>query len=498
MTLDKTFRLYNTLSNSVEPVETIEPGVLRFYSCGPTVYSHAHIGNFRTFLTADLIVRAARSLKWETRYVSNITDVGHLTEDDIADSSGEDKMALALQSERGHSFANVWDLARFYASELQHDWASLNLLEPDVRPRATEHIAQQVRTIEALVAGGHAYETNSGVYFSVESFENYGRLSGNIAADELAGASRDLVVDEEKRDKRDFALWKKDPKHLMQWYSPWGWGFPGWHLECSVMAIEYLGNTIDIHGGGEDLIFPHHECEIAQAESITGEPFANLWVHTRFLQVEGEKMSKSKGNFFTVHDLIASQDEGGRGIDPQVLRLTLISGHYRKPFNFTFETLRANARHIDRLKQARQIADADASGDAHDDLAGAVNRASEKMHVAMLDDLNTPEAIAAMIEGSRLITAAGQLNGVEKEAATAFLDLTDLLLGVSSGAEQDQPNAIEDRFAEEVEELLVERADARKAKDFERADEIRAKLTAMGVEVMDSAEGPTWRRVSII
>lgn len=494
MSNNVSFRLFNTISKSVEPVKPIEPGTLRVYSCGPTVYSFAHIGNFRTFLSADLIVRTAREIGWKTVYVSNITDVGHLTEDDVADSSGQDKMALALQSAEGQQFANVWDLARYYAEQLHVDWRRINLLEPDIRPRATEHITQQIRAIEDLIEKGHAYETGSGVYFSVQSFDDYGKLSGNVAADELASADRELVVDDEKRDRRDFALWKKDPKHLMQWYSPWGWGFPGWHLECSVMAHEYLGETIDIHGGGEDLIFPHHECEIAQAESITGKPFANHWVHTRFLQVEGEKMSKSKGNFFTIHDLIASEEEGGRGIDPVVVRLTLISGHYRKPYNFTFDTLRANAKHIERLREAQsKVIDSPGAGDS--DIAAKIAKCTERILDAFLDDLNTPEAIAAMIEGSKLILATGDLSRADVDAGAAFITRVDNLLGLLPDLDNTDNSGAGDDFARRVESLLEERTAARAAKNFSRADEIRAELTAMGVEVMDSADGPTWRKV---
>src|SRR5690606_17758707 len=346
------------------PTEKTADGtpVLRFYSCGPTVYSYAHIGNFRTFLTADLVVRVAEALGWAVRYVSNVTDVGHLTEDDVADASGEDRMAKALASKEGERFANVWDLARHYTTALEADWRALNLREPAVRPRATEHVREQILATEALVEKGHAYETADGVYFHVPSFPDYGKLSGNTDAERLdvgaAAASRAVVVDEEKKDPRDFALWKKDPGHLMQWHSPYGWGFPGWHLECSVMAQQYLGETIDLHGGGEDLRFPHHECEIAQAEALTGEPFARHWFHTRFLLVEGEKMSKRLGNFLTVRDLTAPPEAGGREdwgapVDPLALRLALLQGSYRQPFNFTQKALR------DRQKNRRRFVEAD-------------------------------------------------------------------------------------------------------------------------------------------
>jgi cysteinyl-tRNA synthetase len=254
---ERTFRLYDTMSRQVKPLELLEPGHLRFYSCGPTVYSYAHIGNFRTFLTADLVIRTAQAIGIRVSYVSNITDVGHLTQDNVADAAGEDKMAKALQSKEGEQFNNVWELAEYYEDAFLEDWARLNLIEPNVRPRATQHMREQIVAAEQLIAQGNAYETPTGVYFNVESFPGYGKLSGNTQ-DNLRKAVREVVLDDNKREQADFALWKKDDKHLMQWYSPFGWGFPGWHLECSVMARMYLGDTLDLHAGGEDLIFPHH------------------------------------------------------------------------------------------------------------------------------------------------------------------------------------------------------------------------------------------------
>lgn len=499
MPSDSIFRLYNTRTRQVEPVETLEPGVLRFYSCGPTVYSYAHIGNFRSFLTADLIVRTAQAIGWKTRYVTNITDVGHLTQDDYADAAGEDKMERALRSKEGEQFANIWDLARYYADALIQDWHALNLQEPNVRPRATEHVTQQIEAIEKLVANGHAYATEKGVYFSVPSFPTYGKLSGNDAAEQLDLAVRDIVTDEEKRDPRDFALWKIDPKHLMQWYSPFGRGYPGWHIECSVMAMEYLGEQIDIHGGGEDLIFPHHECEIAQSESLTGKQFARYWVHTRFLQVEGEKMSKSKGNFYTVRDLIAPEPIG-RGIDPLALRYALISGKYREPFNFTFKHLLDSAKIVRRYQEVSTLVDealrADRPGDDY------VGQRLEGFYTetldAMLDDLNTPVALAAALKGVKLLQGIGELNGASARSAKAWLNKTDDLLGFIY--HETTPRAAlvsggqEDPLAKQVEALLAQRAEARKNRDFARADAIRDEIDALGVEVMDTPEGTKWRK----
>ncbi len=499
MSSEPSFQLYNSLTRRVEPLELLEPGHLRFYACGPTVYSYAHIGNFRSFLTADLILRTAHAIGWETTYVSNITDVGHLTEDDYADAGGEDRMVKALRSKEGERFANVWDLARYYTEVLLEDWRLLNLRQPDIRPRAAEHVTQQIKAVEQLLEKGHAYETVQGIYFSVESFPDYGKLSGNIASDQLEEARRDLVHDTEKRNPRDFALWKKDPTHLMQWHSPWGWGFPGWHIECSVMSMTYLGQQFDLHTGGEDNIFPHHECEIAQAESMTGQPWVGHWVHTRFLQVEGEKMAKRSGNFYTLRDLIAPESEGGRGIDPLALRLTLIAGQYRKPYNFTFDTLRDNARHVRRFQEALDRVDRIVAEDppGSDRVGDRLDTLYARSREALLDDLNTPEAIAAALEGVRLINGIGEnLNGASARKARAWLDQVNALLGIVYHETKTAapPSDEADPLREKVEALLAQREAARQAKDYARADAIRDEIDAMGIEVMDSPEGTTWRR----
>ena len=509
-----TFHLYNALSRDVEPLvpsQQTEDGtpILRFYSCGPTVYSYAHIGNFRTFLTADLIVRTAEALGWQVNYVSNVTDVGHLIEDDTADASGEDRMAKALKSKEGEQFANVWDLARHYTKALMADWQALNLHEPTVRPRATEHVREQIRAVEALLENGHAYETDDGVYFHVPSFPDYGKLSGNTDIETLAvGAaaeSREVVVDDDKRDPRDFALWKKDDAHLMQWYSPFGWGFPGWHLECSVMAQKYLGETIDLHGGGEDLRFPHHECEIAQAEAITGKPFARHWSHTRFLQVEGKKMSKRDGNFLILHDLTSSVDNGGRTdwgapVDPLALRLALISGHYGKPFNFTQAALKAAAKNIQRYRDADEaVSEAlAAEREGENNLEAPLADAYTDALAAMCDDLNTPEALAAAYRGVNVILSQHRqepLSGMAAQTAADFLNRINNLLGIVRHESPDGPPSNEgDEFAEHVESLLEQRRTARSSKDWARADEIRDEIDALGVVVMDNPSGSTWRR----
>jgi cysteinyl-tRNA synthetase len=515
---DRAFVLYDTLRRAPHALEpSAGPDgrpLLRFYSCGPTVYSYAHIGNFRTFLVADLVVRTAEALGWDVRYVSNVTDVGHLTGDDLADASGDDKMARALEKE-GNRFANIHDLARFYTGAFLDDWQRLNLREPTVRPRATEHLREQQLDIEALIEKGVAYETKSGVYFHVPAFPGYGKLSGNTQADELAETEREVVRDPEKRDPRDFALWKRDDGHLMQWHSPFdaegsAWGFPGWHIECSAMAQRYLGPTLDLHAGGEDLRFPHHECEIAQAEALTGEPFAKHWLHVTFLQVEGQKMSKSAGNFYTVRDLLNAPDDGGRADlsaphDPLALRLALIAGHYRKPLNFTAKALRDAAKNARRFEEAAALVDArlDVDRPGPDHLGPRLEQAYDAALAAMADDLNTPVAIAAALRGVGAITSMnaqaeanddGGLSGDAARSAEAFLDKINALLGIVRPETEAPEEAGDDPFAAEVEAKLAERQAAKKARDFATADRLRDEIAAMGVEVMDTPAGPTWRK----
>lgn len=486
---EKKLRLYDTMTKQVKELQTKEPGHLKFYACGPTVYSYAHIGNFRSFLTADLIVRTSKALGWRVTFVNNITDVGHLTDDDVADSQGEDKLEKALKSKEGEHFNNVWELAEHYTNAFEKDWKSLNLLPPDVRPKATQHVRQQIVAAEELIEKGHAYETPTGVYYSVESFPEYGKLSGNTQ-ENLRQAVRDVVQDDNKRAPADFALWKKDDHHLMQWHSPFGWGFPGWHIECSVMAREYLGDTIDLHSGGEDNMFPHHECEIAQSEALTGKPFSGHWVHTRFLQVNGEKMSKSAGNFYTVRDLIA------KGADPLAIRYGLIAGIYGKPLNFTDQGLRDAQANIDRYRKADQIASS-ASVDGPDHLGPALDDLYSQTLEALCNDLNTPVALAKALEGARMIIKEG--DGISKtsgESAKRFLDGINDLLGIVRSS-YDDPEPVTKSAGPAVDEAwiaakIAERADAKKSKDFALADTIRQELDAKGIELRDSPSGTEW------
>ena len=495
------FRIYNTLTKSLEEFRPIHAdGEVTFYSCGPTVYDDAHIGNFRSFLNADMLRRALELHGMRVKHVMNITDVGHMTEDDAADGGGEDKMAVAgrriAEAKKSGKLpagaeidpTNPYAVAEFYAQRFLEDARHLGLKvaieeekRPELMPRPTRCVPEMIALVEQLVARGHAYVARDGVvYFSVQSFPAYGKLSGNTLDNLREGEGGRISAENQavKRHPADFMLWKPDPTHLMRWPSPWGEGYPGWHLECSAMAKMLLGDEIDLHSGGEDNIFPHHECEVAQSCCASGRPhFARVWFHTRHLQVEGEKMSKSKGNFFTARDLFA------KGVTPAALRLELVRTHYRTNSNFTMQGLRDCQRMIDRWSAARAAAAARMGG-AGD---GPFQRALAEFKDAVGDDLNLARAMAA------LNTAIGETPAGDATAELAALDAMNSVLGVFE-RNTALASAATDDLAAKVEVLLERRKAARAAKDWSESDKVRDELNALGVRIKDGPQGTTWER----
>ena len=407
-------QLYNSLTKGLENFEPLVPGQLTMYSCGPTVYDYAHIGNFRSFLFADLVRRFFELTGHQVRQIMNITDVGHMTDDHLADGGGLDKMQVAtkklkeakksgtVDAELVENPDDPYQVAQFYTNAFLEDSRTLGLKVafeyPENVLHATRHIGAMQSLIQRLLDNGHAYVADDGVvYYSVESFPHYGQLSGNTL-DMLREGSGGRVMDENQAKKRhpsDFLLWKPDQSHIMKWDSPWGSGYPGWHIECSAMAMQELGKEIDIHTGGEDLIFPHHECEIAQSCGASGhEYFARFWLHVRFLLVEGEKMSKSKGNFYTVRDVLQGKVTG-RPVHPAVLRFELMKSHYRTNMNFTAKGLIDSAGNVLKLNQFVRQINQQAEGEvAEIDHSHPVLR---EFIDALSDDLNMAAAIAAVI-----------------------------------------------------------------------------------------------------
>jgi cysteinyl-tRNA synthetase len=466
---------YNTLSKRKEAFRPIEPGVARMYNCGPTVYSRAHIGNFRAYLFADTLRRWLEYRGFEVRQVMNITDVGHLTDD--ADD-GEDKIEVQARREGRDPLA----IARHYTEIFMADLAALGCEPALVYPRASDHVPEMLAIIDTLIAKGLAYQTDGNVYFEVSKFPSYGKLSGNKVEDLDAGAR--IEVREEKRHPADFALWKSDPHHLLKWPSRFGaHGFPGWHIECSAMAMKHLGPRIDIHTGGEDNIFPHHECEIAQSEGATGEPFSTYWMHTKFLQVDGGKMSKSLGNVYSLDDVRA------KGFEPRHLRYTLIRGHYRQPLNFTWDILKESQAALDNLDdlvvRLRRASGGEGASASADDGLELVADIRDEFEGAMDDDLNTPRALSALHK-LRTHVLEGRLGVSAAAAGLQFVKKADRVLGVIRTEEVS--------LEAEVEAAIARRQDARKRKDFAESDRIRDELLAQGIVLEDTPKGVVWKR----
>ncbi len=460
-------RIYNTMTRHKDEFQPLQEGLVTLYACGPTVYDFPHIGNLRTFLWSDLLARMLRRRGFEVHNVMNVTDV----DDKTIDGAEREGVSLGEYTQR-------------YADYFFEDLDRLRIEPAWKYPRATEHIPQMLEVVQTLVEKGHAYEQDGSVYFDISSYPRYGRLSGVVPEEQTSREFGRLDSDEYAReDVRDFVLWKAAKPGEPSWDSPWGPGRPGWHIECSAMSIEYLGKTIDMHMGGVDLIFPHHENEIAQSEAATGQEFVRYWIHAEHLIVEGEKMSKSKGNFYTLRDLL------DRGYDPVAVRHLLMTAHYRKQLNFTLEGLEQSQQALARLWDfADRLAEvpADAQGA---DLSAQVAVARAKFDAELDDDLNVPGAMAAVFELAREVNpllAQAQVGAEGAEQVLDFLADADTVLGII----EHERGSVD----EEVEALMAEREQARADKDWARADEIRDRLLARGIVIEDTPTGPRWRR----
>ncbi|MGH2710284.1 MAG: cysteine--tRNA ligase [Actinomycetota bacterium] len=452
-------RLYDSLTRQVEEISPADGKTVRMYSCGPTVYRYAHIGNMRSFMLGDLIRRVLRFEAHEVQWVMNITDVGHMTDD-----TDVDRMDLAVADEG----LSAWEIAEKYTEAFLEDMDAVGIERADNFPKATDHIPEMIELTQRLIDNGHAYEVDGNVYYDVHTFPEYGKLSGNTLDKLKAGSRQDLEIDPNKHHPEDFALWKKaEPNRLMKWDSPWGEGFPGWHIECSAMSMKYLGERFDIHTGGQDLKFPHHEDEIAQSDGATGHRVITAWAHGGFLQLSGQKMAKSTGNIARVTDLEA------QGYDPLAFRLLCFGTRYRSEMDFSDEAMEAQNRTLTRIRQRME----EWKNAERDGLSPEAKELDSRFREAVADDLDMPSALVVLNETvSAEIPDGDKYSLLSSWDAVLGLDLERLAI-----RELDIPS--------DVQALVEERDSARAAKDFARSDEIRDRLTEMGWEVMDTDAG---------
>ncbi len=467
--------LYNSLTRGKEKFTPLNPPNVGVYVCGPTVYSHSHLGHAKSYVSFDILVRYLRHLGYNVRYIQNITDVGHLTDD--ADA-GFDKVELQARIEK----LEPMELTEKYTKSYFDDMDALGILRPDVSPRASGHIPEQIELIKKLIENGHAYEKDGSVYYSVASFPEYGKLSGRKIGDLVAGAR--VTVDKRKRDPKDFALWKKSGKdHILKWNSPWGWGYPGWHIECSAMSMRYIGETLDIHGGGLENIFPHHESEIAQSEGANGKQFARMWLHNNMVTVDGQKMGKSLGNFTLLKDIF-------KKFDPMVVRLYILRSHYRSPLDFSdqgLESARSGFERLTafsaRLRSALAVVDGRPSPEA----VSLVEKTAADFIKAMDDDINTPGALAAVFD---MVRSGNALLDSEDTPAdrVLFRKTMDELSGDILGLDLKKIDS--GSHVEELCGVLAEtRSVLRDKKLFKAADLMREQLNKIGYTAKDLPDG---------
>ena len=482
--------IYNTLSRTKELFKPLHAPHVGMYVCGPTVYGDPHLGHARPAITFDLLFRYLKHLGYQVRYVRNITDVGHLEHD--ADE-GEDKIAKKARLEQ----LEPMEVAQYYANRYHDAMRALNVLPPSIEPQASGHIIEQIALVKEILDNGYAYESQGSVYFDVAKYNkdhHYGKLSGRNLEDVL-NTTRELDGQEEKHNPADFALWKKaQPEHIMRWPSPWSDGFPGWHCECTAMGRKYLGAHFDIHGGGMDLIFPHHECEIAQAVASQGDDMVHYWMHNNMITINGQKMGKSLGNFITLEQFFSGQHEKlSQAYTPMTIRFFILQAHYRSTVDFSNEALQAAEKGLSRLMDAIHELDnlkpsAASSVDVHTLRA--------KCYEAMNDDLNSPIVIAHLFDGAKMVNniAAGN-DTITADDLQELKDTFRLFAFDILGLRADNVSnaAREEAFGHVVDLLLEQRAQAKANKDWATSDKIRNELTALGFEIKDGKERTEWK-----
>ncbi len=484
------FVIYNTLSRKKEVFKPLVEGKTGMYVCGPTVYSDSHLGHARPFITFDLLYRYLQFLGYKVRYVRNITDVGHLENE--AEESGEDKISKKAKVEQ----IEPMEVVQKYVNTFRRNMEQLNVLSPDIEPSASGHILEQQQYIDTLLNKGFAYEVNGSVYFDVEKYNTqykYGKLSGRNL-DDVRSSSRELEGQEEKKNPFDFALWKKaSPEHIMRWPSKWGEGFPGWHLECSAMSAKYLGEVFDIHGGGMDLVFPHHECEIAQSTASQGKEAVRYWIHNNMITINGQKMARSLGNFITLDQLFSGNHPVlTKAWAPMTIRFFILQAHYRSTIDFSNDALQASEKGLERLMAAVENL---RSLPVSKESTITVTALKEKCLAALNDDLNSPIAIAHLFDGVRMINSVkvGQefISEGDLEELRNFFNL--MIFDILGLKEENLPDSREHELLESIVDFVLRlRMEAKARKDWQTSDEIRQELVAMGIEIKDTKDGYEW------
>jgi cysteinyl-tRNA synthetase len=486
--MSEQLKIYNTLTRKKEVFKPLNPPHVGLYVCGPTVYGEAHLGHARPAVTFDLLFRYLRYLGYKVRFVRNITDVGHLESD--ADE-GEDKIAKKARLEK----LEPMEIVEHYTRSYHENMDQMNVIRPNIEPRATGHIIEQQQMAKKILEKGYAYEKNGSIYFDVEKYNkenNYGKLSGRNIED-LRANTRELEGQEEKKNPFDFALWKKaTPQHIMRWPSEWGEGFPGWHIECSAMSTRYLGEQFDIHGGGMDLLFPHHECEIAQSKAANDRESVQYWMHNNMVTIQGQKMGKSLNNFITLNEFFSGEHELlEKTYSPMTIRFFILQAHYRSPLDFSNEALQAAEKGFEKLLKAGETLETLKGGEKTDI---DIDELGNKMNEAINDDLNTPVLFSHIFDMVRFINSVKDNKAeIKKEDIDKLKKLYNTFVYEILGLEREEKEKKESLLTEEVINLILNlRLEAKKRKDFETADKIRDELQKKGVIIKDTKDGFEW------